>query len=199
MAGFRPDPAGHGGVCLHGHTHYSEESLEFLPRYLGRAPGVRTATEGIDFSRAFFTPPLAPAAAWELERRQIADLNLDALISLTDHDNVEAGMALRAQGEIAAPISVEWTVPYQRSIFHLGIHNLPDTSARSWMAVMAAYTASPDESLLPQILGELAALPETLIVLNHPVLLRRGLRRKRIHPRSTDCCGNASPQCTRSS
>jgi len=54
--------------------------------------------------------------------RQIANLGLRPLVSLTDHDNIDAGLALEDE-----PISVEWTVPYERSIVHLGIHNLPPT------------------------------------------------------------------------
>ncbi len=125
---------------------------------------------GIDFSRAFFTPPLTPESAVALERQQIANLGLAPLVSLTDHDNIEAGIEIQG-----APVSVEWTVPYHRSIFHLGIHNLPATSARAWMSAMAGYTTAPDEKLLSDILSGLAALPDVLIVLNHPFWLEEGV------------------------
>jgi len=71
---------------------------------------------------------------------------------------------------------VEWTVPYRRSILHLGIHNLPPASARSWMRVLADFTSSPDERRLPEILSELDRIAETLIVLNHPFWLEEGVR-----------------------
>jgi len=93
------------------------------------------------FSRAYWTPPLTPASAMRVERTQIENLGLRPLVSLTDHDNIDAGLALKDE-----PISVEWTVPYERSVLHLGIHNLPVDSARSWISVMAAYTSAAVES-----------------------------------------------------
>jgi hypothetical protein len=169
------------GVCLHGHTLYSEECLSFLPRYLRMAPGVSQAVRGYeragaDFARAYWTPPLTPASALALEREQIDGLGLRAMVSITDHDNLEAGLALQvATDPRRVPVSVEWTVPYQHSIFHLGIHNLPPRSSRMWMAGMAAYTQAPEETRLPELLCALSAIPETLIVLNHPFWLEEGV------------------------
>lgn len=171
------------GVCLHGHTLHSEECLDFLPRYLRRIPGVGCVLRGYErggnpvrFARAYWTPPLSATSAFGLERLQIAGMGLRPFVSLTDHDNIEAGMALQiAVDSREAPISVEWTVPYQRSILHLGVHNLPPESARNWMAVMAAYTAAPSERILPDLLCELASLPGVLIVLNHPFWLEEGV------------------------
>ena len=170
-------------VCLHGHTMHSEECLSFLPRYLHYVPGISQMVSryerrprAVDFARAYWTPPLTPASALRLEREQIAELGLRAMVSLTDHDNIEAGMALQvAADRRRTPVSVEWTVPYRRSIFHLGIHNLPAESAREWLAAMSVYTQSGDEELLPTILAELDAIPEVLIVLNHPFWLEEGV------------------------
>ena len=108
------------GVSLHGHTMHSQECLSFLPRYLHRLPGVsqiaRRYEPAVDFSRAYWTPPLNPAAAMRLERAQIAGLGLHPLVSLTDHDDIEAGLALQlAHDRAEAPVSVEWTVPYGAS------------------------------------------------------------------------------------
>ena len=148
------------GVCLHGHTMYSEECMSFLPRYLHMAPGISqilSAHEhggGVDFARAYWTPPLSAASALRVERKQIENRDLRALVSLTDHDNIDAGMSLQvAADQRAVPISVEWTVPYERCIFHLGVHNLPGAQAREWMSRLAAFTAAPDEEKLPQILS----------------------------------------------
>ena len=155
---------------------YSEECLDFLPRYLNHVPGVSRFVGSVDFARAHWTPPLTPSSALRLEHEQIASLGLRPMVSLTDHDNIEAPIALNvttAWEEV--PISVEWTVPYQRAILHLGIHNLPPAEARRWMAVMAAYTSAPDETRLPTILRELSKLPEVLIVLNHPFWLEEGV------------------------
>src|SRR5258706_5956841 len=113
------------GVCLHGHTMHSEECLSFLPRYLHRVPGVSQVVSryqqgpqpAVDFSRAYWTPPLSPSSALCLEREQIAQLGLNPLVSLTDHDNIEAGATLQETASAEeVPISVEWTVPYSSSI-----------------------------------------------------------------------------------
>jgi len=163
---------------------HSEECLSFLPRYLRRVPGVsqivsryqRGPQPAVDFSRAYWTPPLSPASALCLEREQIAQLGLNPLVSLTDHDNIEAGATLQeTAGADEVPLSVEWTVPYSGSIFHLGIHNLPPGEAKSWMSAMMAYTASQDERLLRHLLHALAAIPQVLVVLNHPFWLEEGI------------------------
>ena len=170
------------GVCLHGHTMHSEECLSFLPRYLHAVPGLSQIARyyerarDVDFSRAWWTPPLTPASAISLEREQIARSGLQPIVSLTDHDNIEAGLALGITMDAAeTPLSVEWTVPYDRTIFHLGIHNIPRTSASDWMRVMAEYTAVPKERQLLVILDEFARTPEVLIVLNHPFWLEEGI------------------------
>lgn len=171
------------GVSLHGHTMHSEECMSFLPRYLHMVPGISRIVSGyergprpVDFTRAYWTPPLSPVSALRLERQQIENMDLRALVSLTDHDTVEGGMALQVTADAReVPVSVEWTVPYERSFFHLGIHNLPPASARGWMLVLAAFTAAPDERHLPGILRQLAAIPDLLIVLNHPFWLEEGV------------------------
>jgi hypothetical protein len=173
----------HTGVCLHGHTLHSEECLSFLPRYLRSVPGIAQIVDRyesppyeVDFSRAYWTPPLTPASALWVERKQIVTLGLHPLVSLTDHDNIHAGMALQVTADCReVPVSVEWTVPYRRSILHLGIHNLPPDTARTWMSAMSTYTAAPQERLLTEILSELARIPEVLIVLNHPFWLEEGV------------------------
>ena len=133
----------------------------------------------LNYAASYWTPPLPPRMAFDLERRQIEDrLQLPALVSITDHDDIEAPLQLRSAFRAShIPISVEWTVPYHRSIFHLGIHNLPPADAQSWMSAMAAYTARPDENLLREILSACAAIPEVLIVLNHPFWLEEGVEK----------------------
>ena len=171
------------GVCLHGHTMHSEECLSFLPRYLHMAPGISQIVSGyerapkpVDFARAYWTPPLSPASALRLERKQIENMDLLSLVSLTDHDNIEGGMALQITSDpLEVPVSVEWTVPYDKSIFHLGVHNLPPATAHGWTATLTDFTAAPDERELPGILRELAAIPDVLIVLNHPFWLEEGI------------------------
>lgn len=185
------DPAALRGysaaASLHGHTMHSKECLSFLPRYLHRVPGVSRvvrryqrpsspARPAVDFARAYWTPPLSPATALHVERKQIARLGLRPMVSLTDHDDIDASTSLRVTADRAAvPISVEWTVPYGASILHLGIHNLPSSACRALMSAMEAYTAAPKEAGLPELLRALYRIPETLIVLNHPFWLEEGV------------------------
>jgi hypothetical protein len=202
----------HSGVCLHGHTMHSQECLSFLPRYLHRVPGISQVVSyyergprRVDFARAWWTPPLTPASALSLERQQIARLGLCPMVSLTDHDDIEAGLTL---GVIAdpceTPISVEWTVPYEGSFFHVGVHNIPRNAARCWMDAMAEYTATafntatachtatacktsaPRADKLSAILEEFARIPDVLIVLNHPFWLEEGVAAD-AHRRALDC------------
>ena len=99
---------------------------------------------------------------------------LSGLVSLTDHDDIQAPMLLRT---VAAsrhiPLSVEWTVPFGTTAFHLGIHNLPSATGVTWMQRLAAFTAMPVEvrasRLLTELLAELDELPGVLIVFNHPL------------------------------
>ena len=67
-----------------------------------------------------------------------------------------------------APISVEWTVPYEQTEFHIGVHNLPISRAGAWMKEFAIYRAKPGREQLRTILARLNEEKETLVVLNHP-------------------------------
>jgi hypothetical protein len=92
------------------------------------------------------------------------------LVSLSDHDNIEAGLLLHAPGHAKdVPLSVEWTVPLPSTYFHIGIHNLPPRSAHSIMAELNSYTRSPSSPLRLELLDMLGGLEETLVVVNHPL------------------------------
>jgi hypothetical protein len=174
---------------LHSHTLYSRESLGFLSSWAqGSGPlgwflqwqieryrsywGIE-----LDLSRAWWTPPLDALQALQLEAGQISTLGLNPLVSLTDHDTLDAHAALQAEGHLA-PVSVEWTVPLKHTWLHLGIHNLPTSSACDAMQQLAGYTASPEESLLEELLTALHELPDVLIVLNHPLWDEKGIGRE---------------------
>ena len=73
------------------------------------------------------------------------------------------------------PISVEWTVPFRNTFFHLGVHNLPPRRARSTMDQLKAFTERPLESELRAILAGLHAEPGTLTVFNHPLWDEMGI------------------------
>ena len=175
------------GVSLHSHTNQSKETLDFIAelstdwgvlqplmrwceRRCQRTTGIRP-----DYARSYWTPPLTPRLAFDLERTQIEDkLQLPAMVSLTDHDDIQAPMLLRSLASARQiPVSLEWTVPYGATAFHIGIHNLPSATGAQWMRRMAAFTAVPaaerPAKLLKEMLAELDELPGVLIVFNHPL------------------------------
>ncbi|MGJ5815845.1 PHP domain-containing protein [Paludibaculum fermentans] len=171
------------GVSLHSHTMHSRETLSFIPRHVPHIPVLgalvgaqerryreRTGND-LDYTRAWWTPPLSGPQALELEGRQITEtLGLEALVSLTDHDNMEAPRLLTVvEPARLVPHSVEWTVPFGPSFVHLGIHNIPRGPLPALEAGMREYSASPDADLLAGLLEELHGSGETLVVLNHPL------------------------------
>ena len=175
------------GVSLHSHTNQSRETLDFIAelstdwgflqpvmrlceRRCSRLSGIRP-----DYERSYWTPPLTPRLAFDLERRQIEErLQMEALVSITDHDDIRAPMLLRSVASARhIPVSVEWTVPFCETSFHIGIHNLPSATASGWMRCFEEFTATPVEQraagLLTELLRELHELPHVLIVFNHPM------------------------------
>ena len=125
----------------------------------------------VDFSRAYWTPPLTPRLAYDTEKEQIENaLGLRAMVSLTDHDNIEAAVWLRAVPETAhTPVSLEWSVPFGGTIFHLGVHNLPGDQAQEIVDDLAAYTRIPSDRRLCELLAMLDGFPDVLVVFNHPL------------------------------
>lgn len=170
------------GVSLHGHTSCSQESLKFVQMAMQLFPGVQPVMEfygrlcrerhdlQLDFDSAFWCPPLRPSMAYALEADQLQQLGLHAMVSLTDHDNIDAPLLLRtlpvARG---IPVSVEWSVPYSGTEFHLGIHNLPSAEGTAWMERFSRFTDAPSDDRLLAMLRELHDQPGVLIVFNHPL------------------------------
>lgn len=170
------------GVSLHSHTSLSEETLGFIHALGVALPGGKAVTRHyeklclerhglkLDFDRANWRPPLQPKMAYDVEAGQIAQLGLYPLVSITDHDTIEAALLLRTvPSSRHIPMSVEWSAPFGATVFHLGIHNLPSADGAEWMRRCAAYTAAPDDAQLLAMLRELDAEPQILIVLNHPL------------------------------
>jgi len=170
------------GVSLHSHTNHSREGLYFIVKFAARYRPLREAIAAeerrarreqavtVDFWKGYWTPPLPPLAAFELEKKQIEHtLGLESMVSISDHDNIEAPMLLRVVPEARRiPVSVEWTAPFRQATFHFGVHNLPSGRAESIMGMLAEYTRNPVDAHLPQILSALHETPEVLVVLNHP-------------------------------
>lgn len=177
------------GVSLHSHTMYSEESLEMIPRYTAKVPYVGSAIRrqseefnrkrgaDLDFNNAFWMPPHAPRQAYRLEEKQIQrQFQLPGLVSLTDHDDIRAGSLLQVLDRFRdAPVSTEWTIPFEKTFFHVGVHNMPATEAPAIMAELAEYTKNPRPELLAELIDKLNAYEEVLLVLNHPLWDEKGI------------------------
>ena len=183
----------HTAVSLHGHTNHSKEGLYFIVEFSSRRPLLRRALASqerraqtksaitVDFWKAYWTPPLSPLAAFRLERDQIESrLGLASMVSLTDHDNIEAPMLLRVMPEARnIPISVEWSAPFRDTTLHLGLHNLPSSRAEAIMTQLREYTKAPREQHLRDLLQMLHQDRDVLIVLNHPMWDLAGIGRER--------------------
>ena len=171
------------GVSLHSHTNQSQETLDFLANFGNQYPFMRPllsrlerraeAIYGlrVDYAAAYWTPPLTPKLAFDLETKQIEDLNVASMVSISDHDNIHAPMLLRTVPSARQiPVSVEWSAPYGGvQSFHLGVHNLPSARAQEWMATLADYTANPSDKRFTEILVALHDEPNVLVVFNHPL------------------------------
>jgi hypothetical protein len=185
------------GVSLHSHTDCSREGLAGVPKYASENALIGLAVARIssryeklvgrtlDLERSYFVPPLAPAAAFRLESLQIEMMDLTPVVSITDHDSIGGPQQLHSLVDPeAVPISLEWTMPFGPGFFHIGVHNLPMERANEIVEglcnVQCSYcrasgiscVGSHDARCLPNVrewLEHLANMPETLIVLNHPL------------------------------
>jgi hypothetical protein len=170
------------GISLHNHTNQSRETLAFLSNFGNQLRTIRplkarlerksVENHGlpVDYAASYWTPPMTPKLAFDLESGQIEKLGLAPMVSITDHDTIQAPMLLRSVPSARqAPVSVEWSVPYGVQSFHLGVHNLPSGRATEWMSTLAEYTAHPSPARLTEILAALSAEPNVLVVFNHPM------------------------------
>jgi hypothetical protein len=174
----------HAAASLHCHTSFSKELLTFIPHYAGMIPIVANLFKSemdryltvhgrtVDFTKAYWTPPVSPRQVLEVEMMQIESrLSLPALISITDHDDIEACSRLQViDSGRRIPISLEWTVPYLDGFFHLGVHNLPHEFATEIYRELMKYSDQTEDTMrLCDLLSLLDEAPETLVVLNHPM------------------------------
>lgn len=173
----------HTGVSLHSHTNQSQETLDFLANFGNQFPVVRPLIARlerrseqmhgirINYAASYWTPPMTPKLAFDLESRQIEKLDLAPMVSITDHDNINAPMLLRTVPSARGiPVSVEWSAPYGGvQSFHIGVHNLPSAKAAEWMQTLEDFTANPSDARLTEILVALHKEPNVLVVFNHPM------------------------------
>lgn len=170
------------GVSLHSHTNQSRETLDFVANFGTQYPAVRPLLARmerraeqayglrLDYAASYWTPPMTPKLAFDLETQQIERLGVSPMVSISDHDNIQAPMLLRTVPSARQiPVSLEWSAPYREQSFHLGVHNLPSAKATEWMAALADYTANPSDAQLIEILSALHREPNVLVVFNHPM------------------------------
>ena len=171
------------GISLHSHTNQSRETLNFLANFGNQYPVMRPLMSRLErraernhdykvnYAAGYWTPPMTPKLAFDLERKQIEMLDLSPMVSITDHDNIQAPILLRTVPSARQiPISMEWSAPYGGvQSFHLGIHNLPSTRANEWVKTFKEFTAAPGDARLTEILAALDEEPNVLVVFNHPM------------------------------
>lgn len=173
------------GVSLHCHTEYSKEMLDFIPHYAEKLPIIATfwrrerdkylerEGKGLDFSTAYWSPPLAPHDVYRIEQKQITDSNLAPIVSLTDHDSIDATLQVNdLEPGTNAPISMEWTVPFEYGFFHVGVHNLPKDRAEELTNTLLEFTFNEElhnDAKLTEMFALLNEIPDVLVVLNHPL------------------------------
>jgi hypothetical protein len=157
--------------------------LDFVPHYAEKLPIIaqfwrkerekylEREGKGIDFSTAYWSPPLTAEGVYGIEKEQINDYGLDAVVSLTDHDSITANLNVNDSVE-AAPISLEWTVPFEYGYFHVGVHNLPKESAVELTETLLDFTFNKENhsnERLAELFAMLNEIPQVLVILNHPL------------------------------
>ena len=172
------------GVSLHCHTENSKEMLDFVPHYAAKLPIINffwqrervkyfeNTGRYPDFSTAFWSPPMSAQGVYDIEKKQMNEAGLDALVSISDHDSINGNLKLNETTENAkAPISLEWTVPFEFGFFHVGVHNLPKKRAAELTETLIAYSfhENPTNEHLHELFAMLGEMPEVLVVLNHPL------------------------------
>ena len=173
------------GVSLHCHTENSKEMLDFVPSYAEKIPIVayfwhrerrsHIARRGkdIEFAGSYWSPPMSASEVFESEKKQMNEAGLEAITSITDHDCIDSNLQINEHTPNAqAPISMEWTVPFECGFFHVGVHNLPTDRAVELTKTLLDFTFNKENhrtEKLDEVFALLHSLPEVLIVLNHPL------------------------------
>jgi hypothetical protein len=173
------------GVSLHCHTEHSREMLDFIPHYASKLPIIayfwrkeRDSFEErekhkLDLSTSYWSPPLTADTVFGLEKEQINNAGLEAIVSISDHDSIDANLSLNKAAENpAAPLSLEWTVPFDFGFFHVGVHNLPKNRAIEITETLLDYTFNKknhSKEKLAEMFSMLNELPGVLVILNHPL------------------------------
>jgi hypothetical protein len=159
--------------------------LDFVPHYAEKLPIIaqfwrrernrymKRVGKDVNFATAYWSPPLAPDDVYDIEKQQIEESGLNAIVSLTDHDSIDATLTVNERIENAfAPISMEWTVPFDYGFFHVGVHNLPKDRAAELTKTLLEFTfneANHTNEYLTEMFAMLNEIPQVLVILNHPL------------------------------
>jgi hypothetical protein len=177
-------PKAKTGVSLHCHTQHSKEMLDFIPHYAEKLPIIaffwkmerdryqKREGKAIDFSTAFWSPPMSPHDVHRIESEQINQAGLDAIVSISDHDSIDGNLKLNESlDNKKAPISLEWTVPFEYGFFHVGVHNLPQERAVELTKTLVdfSFSENPTNERLHELFAMLNEIPQILVILNHPL------------------------------
>jgi hypothetical protein len=156
--------------------------LDFIPHYAEKLPIIaqfwhkerdkyqQKEGKGIDFSTAYWSPPLTAMDVYGIEKRQLEYAGLGSIVSLTDHDSIDANITVNENEP--APISLEWTVPFEYGYFHVGVHNLPSDRAVDLTTTLLDFTFNKENHTnerLSELFGMLNEIPSVLVILNHPL------------------------------
>jgi hypothetical protein len=110
-----------------------------------------------------------PAMIDRLSEQYSGAFVLPSLISITNCNSIEAALKIRSTPRFSAnPLSMEWVLPFGPSVFHLGIHNLPEKSAEILKTRLVGFTHGEVECSLAELFAVLHKQREILLVLNHP-------------------------------
>src|SRR5262245_8734487 len=98
-------------ISLHSHTDRSREGFGGIEQYSEDSALIGFAVSRIsshyrkligadlNFEKAYFAPPLAPVEAYRLEASQIDAMGMNPMVSITDHDSIEAPAHLQTMFE----------------------------------------------------------------------------------------------------
>jgi hypothetical protein len=179
------------GVSLHSHTNQSKETLDFIAELSTDwgvlQPLMRWAerrclrTTGIrpDYARSYWTPPLTPRLAFDLERQQIEEKLQLAGHGLAHRSRRHPGAHAAALAGFGAADSrlagVDGALWFVRGAVGLPPGH-PQPAQRHRRGVDAAHGGvhghpggRAPAKLLTEMLAELDELPGVLIVFNHPL------------------------------
>ena len=178
-------PKAKTGVSLHCHTEHSKEMLDFIPHYADKLPIIsyfwhkeqkkylEKEGKGIDFSTAYWSPPMTGQAVYEIESKQMADVGLEPIVSITDHDSIDACLKVNEAGEGTPRTYIARMDSAVRvRFFHVGVHNLPPDRAVEITKTLLDYTfieENHSNENLQAMFAMLNDLPGVLVILNHPI------------------------------